>query len=182
MQIARVIGTVVATRKHPSHEGLKLLLVQPLNLDGSDRGDAVVAVDAHRRRRARDCRRNRPRSGCRPVAALRAGPCRHCPQASMALSMPNKAQEGSMLGILGWILFGLVVGVIAKLLMPGRDPGGFLVTIGLGIAGALVAGWIGRAVGWYEPGEGAGFVMAILGAVLLLYLYRAIRRRRGPAT
>jgi uncharacterized membrane protein YeaQ/YmgE (transglycosylase-associated protein family) len=68
-----------------------------------------------------------------------------------------------MLGVLGWILFGLVVGVIAKLIMPGRDPGGFLVTIGLGIAGALIAGWIGRAAGWYGPNEGAGLIMAILG-------------------
>ncbi len=87
-----------------------------------------------------------------------------------------------MLGVLGWILFGLVVGVVAKLLMPGRDPGGFLITIGLGIAGALIAGWIGRAIGWYGPNEGAGFIMAVVGAVLLLLLYRAIRGRRRPVT
>ena len=77
-----------------------------------------------------------------------------------------------MFGILGWIVFGLVVGVLAKLLMPGRDPGGMLVTIVLGIAGALVGGFLGRALGWYLPGEPAGFVMATLGAVLLLFIYR----------
>jgi uncharacterized membrane protein YeaQ/YmgE (transglycosylase-associated protein family) len=82
-----------------------------------------------------------------------------------------------MMGILGWILFGLVIGVIAKLLMPGRDPGGFIVTILLGIAGAVVAGFLGRLVGWYQPGEPAGFVMATLGAILLLFLYRLTVRR-----
>ena len=77
-----------------------------------------------------------------------------------------------MIGILGWIVFGLVVGVLAKLLMPGRDPGGIIVTMVLGIAGALVGGFVGRLLGWYEPGEPAGFVMALLGAVLLLFIYR----------
>lgn len=77
-----------------------------------------------------------------------------------------------MLGILGWIVFGLVVGVIAKLLMPGRDPGGFIVTILLGIAGAVLAGALGRMVGWYQAGEPTGYIMAILGAILLLALYR----------
>lgn len=79
--------------------------------------------------------------------------------------------------MLMWILFGLVVGVVAKLLMPGRDPGGFIITILLGIAGALLGGWIGRAMGLYGPGEGAGFLMALLGAVLLLALYRLLFRR-----
>jgi uncharacterized membrane protein YeaQ/YmgE (transglycosylase-associated protein family) len=82
-----------------------------------------------------------------------------------------------MLGILGWIVFGLIVGVLAKLLMPGRDPGGMLVTIALGIAGALVAGFLGRTLGWYQPGEAAGFVMATLGAVLLLFIYRRFAPR-----
>ena len=77
-----------------------------------------------------------------------------------------------MLGILGWIVFGLIVGAIAKLVMPGRDPGGVLVTIVLGIAGALLGGFLGRSLGWYQSGEAAGFVMATLGAVLLLFLYR----------
>jgi uncharacterized membrane protein YeaQ/YmgE (transglycosylase-associated protein family) len=82
-----------------------------------------------------------------------------------------------MLGIIGWIVFGLIVGVLAKLLMPGRDPGGMLVTIELGIAGALVAGFLGRTLGWYQPGEAAGFVMATLGAVLLLFIYRRFAAR-----
>jgi uncharacterized membrane protein YeaQ/YmgE (transglycosylase-associated protein family) len=82
------------------------------------------------------------------------------------------------MGILSWILFGLVVGVIAKLLMPGRDPGGFIITILLGIAGALLGGFIGRAMGFYGPGEAAGWLMSILGAIVLLALYRMMARRR----
>jgi len=83
-----------------------------------------------------------------------------------------------MFGILGWILFGLVVGVIAKLLMPGRDPGGFVVTILLGIAGALIGGWIGRALGMYGQNQSAGFFMALLGSIILLAIYRVVIGRR----
>ena len=82
------------------------------------------------------------------------------------------------MGILAWILFGLVVGIIAKLLMPGRDPGGFIVTILLGIAGALVGGFAGRAMGFYAENQGAGWLMSILGAIILLALYRMMVRRR----
>ena len=82
------------------------------------------------------------------------------------------------MALLTWILFGLVVGVIAKLLMPGRDPGGFIVTIALGIAGALLGGVLGRAMGLYRQGEGAGFVMALLGAIVLLGIYRLAVRPR----
>ena len=82
------------------------------------------------------------------------------------------------MGILSWILFGLVVGVIAKLLMPGRDPGGFIITILLGIAGALIGGFVGRALGMYETNQGAGWIMSILGAIILLALYRMMVRRR----
>jgi uncharacterized membrane protein YeaQ/YmgE (transglycosylase-associated protein family) len=82
------------------------------------------------------------------------------------------------MAILTWILFGLVVGVIAKLLMPGRDPGGFIVTILLGIAGALIGGFIGRATGLYTENQGAGWIMSILGAIVLLALYRMMVRRR----
>ena len=81
------------------------------------------------------------------------------------------------MGILSWILFGLVVGVIAKLLMPGRDPGGFIITILLGIAGALVGGFVGRAMGFYGDNQGAGYIMSILGAIILLALYRMVARR-----
>jgi uncharacterized membrane protein YeaQ/YmgE (transglycosylase-associated protein family) len=84
-----------------------------------------------------------------------------------------------MFGVLGWILFGLVAGVIAKLLMPGRDPGGFIVTILLGIAGALVGGFLGRVLGLYGEGEGAGMLMSIIGAVILLVLYRVLMKPRA---
>jgi uncharacterized membrane protein YeaQ/YmgE (transglycosylase-associated protein family) len=83
------------------------------------------------------------------------------------------------MGIITWILFGLVVGVIAKLLMPGRDPGGFIVTILLGIAGALLGGFIGRAMGFYGENESAGWLISILGAIILLALYRMMVRRRA---
>ena len=83
-----------------------------------------------------------------------------------------------MLGVIGWIVFGLIVGAIAKFLMPGRDPGGFIVTMLLGIAGAVIGGMIGRALGWYGPNQGAGYLMSILGAILLLVLYRKLFARR----
>ena len=74
--------------------------------------------------------------------------------------------------ILLWIVFGLVVGVVAKFVMPGRDPGGMIVTIVLGIVGALLGGWIGRALGMYQPGQPAGFIMAVIGAIVVLAVYR----------
>jgi uncharacterized membrane protein YeaQ/YmgE (transglycosylase-associated protein family) len=79
-----------------------------------------------------------------------------------------------MLGVIGWIIFGLIVGVVAKLIMPGRDPGGIIVTALLGIAGALVGGFLGRALGWYGPQDAAGFLMSIVGAVVLLFIYRRL--------
>ena len=82
-----------------------------------------------------------------------------------------------MFGILGWIVFGLVVGIIAKLLMPGRDPGGIVVTMALGIVGAVLGGYMGRAMGLYGPNEAAGFLMSLLGAVVLLVVYRLFARR-----
>lgn len=83
-----------------------------------------------------------------------------------------------MFGVLGWIVFGLVVGALAKLLMPGRDPGGFIVTILIGIAGAVLGGFLGRSLGWYGPEDGAGFLMSLLGAILLLGIYRMMVGRR----
>lgn len=83
-------------------------------------------------------------------------------------------------GIIGWIVIGGIAGAIAKLLMPGRDPGGCIVTVLLGVAGALLAGWIGRAIGWYSPSDqGAGFIAAIVGALVILVIYRLIIGRRG---
>lgn len=81
--------------------------------------------------------------------------------------------------VLVWIVLGLLAGGIAKLLMPGKDPGGCVITILLGIAGALVAGFLGKAVGWYDQNEGAGFIAAIVGAFLILLIYRLVLRRRG---
>ena len=72
----------------------------------------------------------------------------------------------------------MVVGVVGKLLMPGRDPGGFVLTILLGIAGALIGGFVGQSLGFYQPGEPAGFVMAVIGSIILLLLYRMFVGRR----
>jgi len=83
-----------------------------------------------------------------------------------------------MFGVLGWILFGLVVGIIAKLLMPGRDPGGMIVTVVLGIVGAVVGGFLGRALGMYGPNEPAGFLMSLVGAIVLLAIYRMFVKGR----
>jgi uncharacterized membrane protein YeaQ/YmgE (transglycosylase-associated protein family) len=82
-----------------------------------------------------------------------------------------------MFGVLGWIVFGLIVGVIAKLVMPGKDAGGLIVTVLLGIAGALVGGYLGQMLGLYAPGEPAGFLMSTLGAILLLFIYRMATKR-----
>jgi uncharacterized membrane protein YeaQ/YmgE (transglycosylase-associated protein family) len=92
----------------------------------------------------------------------------------------DRAQENQM-HILWMLIIGLVVGALAKLIMPGKDPGGAIITILLGVAGALLAGMLGRSLGWYETGEGAGFIASILGAVVLLAGYRLIVGRRHVA-
>ena len=76
-------------------------------------------------------------------------------------------------------MIGFVAGLIAKFLMPGRDPGGFIITTLLGIVGAVVATWLGQAVGWYQPGQSAGFIGAIVGAVILLAIYNMFIRSRA---
>jgi uncharacterized membrane protein YeaQ/YmgE (transglycosylase-associated protein family) len=81
--------------------------------------------------------------------------------------------------LLWMIVVGLIVGALAKLIMPGHDPGGVIVTMLLGIGGSVVAGLIGRALGWYQPGEPAGFIASIIGAVIILAIYRAIIGRRA---
>ena len=80
--------------------------------------------------------------------------------------------------ILTTLIVGLIVGALAKLVMPGKDPGGFIITILLGVAGAFIAGWLGHAVGWYEADEGPGIIMSVIGAVILLAIYRAVIGRR----
>ena len=77
-----------------------------------------------------------------------------------------------------WILFGLLAGTLAKFLVPGRDPSGCIITILLGIAGALLAGFLGKSIGWYQEGEAAGFLAAIVGAFIILLIYRLVMRRR----
>ncbi|NCS87290.1 MAG: GlsB/YeaQ/YmgE family stress response membrane protein [Ignavibacteria bacterium] len=80
--------------------------------------------------------------------------------------------------IIGTIIVGLIAGIIAKLLMPGKDPGGCIITILLGIAGAFVATYLGKFLGIYEPGETAGFFGAIIGAVIILWLYRIFLKKK----
>jgi len=75
------------------------------------------------------------------------------------------------------VLIGLVIGALAKLIMPGKDPGGFIVTALLGVAGSLVATWLGRAVGLYQEGQSAGFIMSVIGAIVLLAIYHMVKRR-----
>jgi uncharacterized membrane protein YeaQ/YmgE (transglycosylase-associated protein family) len=82
------------------------------------------------------------------------------------------------MAILSTIIVGLIVGAIAKLLMPGKDPGGFIVTILLGIAGAFIATYLGQALGWYQAGQSAGWIMSIIGAMILLLLYRLFFKRK----
>jgi uncharacterized membrane protein YeaQ/YmgE (transglycosylase-associated protein family) len=82
------------------------------------------------------------------------------------------------MSILGWILFGFVVGLLARAVMPGKDPIGLIGTTVLGILGALLAGWLGQAMGWYAPDEAGGFVAATIGAVAILALYYFVTSRR----
>lgn len=83
-----------------------------------------------------------------------------------------------MFSFIGTLIIGLLVGAIAKFLMPGKDPGGFIVTILLGIAGSFVAGYLGRMLGWYQEGQSAGFIMSVLGAILLLLFYRLLTGKK----
>ena len=83
------------------------------------------------------------------------------------------------MSIIGAIVIGFFAGLIAKFLMPGRDPGGFIITIILGIVGAFVATWIGQKIGWYQDGEAAGFIGAVVGSIIILVIYRMIAGRRS---
>jgi len=83
--------------------------------------------------------------------------------------------------ILVTLIIGLIVGALAKLIMPGKDPGGVIVTILLGIAGSFIAGFLGHALGWYKVGDGPGIIASIIGSVILLAIYRAVIARRHVA-
>ena len=86
-----------------------------------------------------------------------------------------------MISLLWECIIGLVVGAVAKLLMPGKDPGGIWITMALGILGSIVATYLGRVVGWYQEGQSAGFVMSVIGAIVLLTIYRFIRGKKASA-
>ena len=86
-----------------------------------------------------------------------------------------------MLGLLWEMIIGLIVGAVAKFLMPGKDPGGIWITMIIGIAGSVLATYLGQALGWYQAGQGAGFIMSVAGAILLLLIYRVIRGATAKA-
>lgn len=81
--------------------------------------------------------------------------------------------------LLWTLLIGLIIGAVAKFLMPGKDPGGFFITMALGVAGSIVATYLGRALGWYAAGSSAGFIMSVIGAMILLLLYRVLFKRNA---
>jgi uncharacterized membrane protein YeaQ/YmgE (transglycosylase-associated protein family) len=111
-------------------------------------------------------------------------PARYRHLSAAAFPQPDEekaAAKESLMHWLGVIIIGLIVGAIAKLLMPGKDPGGFIITMLLGIAGSVVATWIGRVIGLYREGEAAGFIMSVIGAVILLAIYRMVVGRRRVA-
>ena len=83
-----------------------------------------------------------------------------------------------MFALIAWIVSGIIIGALAKLIMPGRDPGGLMVTMLLGIAGAMIGGILGRSLGFYDSGQGAGWIMSIVGAIVLLALYRMLAGSR----
>lgn len=82
------------------------------------------------------------------------------------------------MGLLYTLIIGLIAGAVAKFLMPGKDPGGFIITIVLGVAGAFVGTWLGQVIGWYEAGAQAGFIASVVGAMLLLFAYRMIKGKK----
>ncbi|HLP26826.1 MAG TPA: GlsB/YeaQ/YmgE family stress response membrane protein [Acidobacteriota bacterium] len=125
-------------------------------------------------------RSNTPSGGCRTARGAEFRLRNDGTQVARPWSGQVQLNQEIPMSILATILIGLVVGIVAKFLMPGDDPGGIIMTILLGIAGAFIAGWIGRAAGWYAEGEPVGFIASVLGSILLLVLYRAAfgRRRR----
>jgi uncharacterized membrane protein YeaQ/YmgE (transglycosylase-associated protein family) len=93
----------------------------------------------------------------------------------------GRGRRFSGMSILVTIIVGLIVGIVAKFLLPGRDPGGFIITILLGIGGSFLAAWFGREMGWYGEGQPAGFLASVLGAIVILLLYRLVAGRRARA-
>jgi uncharacterized membrane protein YeaQ/YmgE (transglycosylase-associated protein family) len=91
------------------------------------------------------------------------------------LAVGTLAREENHMHLLWTLLIGLVIGAVAKFIMPGKDPGGIIVTMLIGIAGSFVATWAGRAIGWYQEGQAAGFIMSVVGAIVLLGLYHLVK-------
>ena len=87
---------------------------------------------------------------------------------------------GGTHGIIMTFIIGLIVGIVAKFLMPGKDPGGFIITAILGVIGSFVATWLGKTLGWYQPGETAGWIGSIIGAIILLIIYRLFTKKSAP--
>src|SRR5918998_2322772 len=102
------------------------------------------------------------------------------PRPAPMRSVPVEAERGRVMGIIWTIIIGFIAGIIAKFIMPGRnEPSGFILTTILGIVGAFLATWLGQALGWYRPGEGAGFIGAIVGAIIVLAIWGMIAGRRS---
>src|SRR5687768_13698352 len=144
--------------------------------------DGIAKLEKHRTHPTESCKSKklgwrscRARPNDRQRACTQSGEVRRSAPLAEVRTIDRVEEK---MAVLGWILFGLIVGALAKLVMPGRDPGGIIVTMLLGIAGAVLGGFVGRALGWYGEGEAAGFVMSFVGAVALLALYRMITRRR----
>jgi uncharacterized membrane protein YeaQ/YmgE (transglycosylase-associated protein family) len=81
-----------------------------------------------------------------------------------------------LFGLIGWVVFGAIVGLVARMLMPGRDSAGCILTIVLGVVGAVIGGWVGQLMGFYREGEPAGFLMAVVGAILVLAVFRMVKK------
>src|SRR6267378_1152335 len=146
-----------------------------LSADRSHRGERYACrrgVAASRRRVSSTIARRRPhkRRPNRDIVASGVQPRPSCE----ACRSSGAGERSSLMDLLLWIVFGLVVGLVAKLIMPGNDPGGIILTIVLGIVGAMLGGWLGRVLGLYREGEAAGFIMAVVGAVIILGIYRLV--------
>jgi uncharacterized membrane protein YeaQ/YmgE (transglycosylase-associated protein family) len=103
------------------------------------------------------------------------------PRSNSVVEFSRRIQEDAMFALLWELIIGLVVGAVAKFVMPGKDPGGIWITMIIGIAGSILATYLGQAIGWYQAGQGAGFIMSVVGAVVLLLIYRVIKGAAAKA-
>jgi uncharacterized membrane protein YeaQ/YmgE (transglycosylase-associated protein family) len=124
---------------------------------------------------ARDLRRAAGTPGDRRVQAFPHAPGE--PSGAPGTTIRNLKEL--LMHLIAFLLFGLVVGVLARLIVPGREPGGWVISMLLGVAGAFLGGFLGRGLGLYREGEPAGFVMSLIGAIILVVAYHAMARRRA---